>query len=183
MRVALLGAKAGHERHGSHLNDHRADRRADRVRTHFDQNELSLPGADQVEIDLRQEFGVEQGAVLGAARIVDATTRTKIVQPVGRRRDTCAAPAAACRPAARAAAAVLPARSSSALRKPRSNKALCATSGASPMNADQFLGDLGEERLVLEKLDRQAMDRDRLRRHVALRIDDSGGSSARSECD
>src|SRR5205823_8549815 len=66
MRVALLGAQPGHERRRSHPNDHGADGPANRLGTDFDENELSLPGADQVEIDLCQQLGVEQGAVFGA---------------------------------------------------------------------------------------------------------------------
>jgi len=46
------------------------------------QDQLRLPGADQVDIDLGQKFGVEQRAVLGAARIVDRIARAEIVEPV-----------------------------------------------------------------------------------------------------
>ena len=80
--------------------------------------------------------------MLDAARIVDPVARAEIVEPVRARRDACAAPASAYRPAARAPAPDCSARSSSALRKPRSNIALCAISGASPRNVDQLVGDL-----------------------------------------
>ena len=69
------------------------------------------------------------------------------------------------------AISLLPQRSSSALRKPRSNVALWVTSGASPMKARKSSHDLGEERLVLEEVGRQAVHRERLGRHVALRIE------------
>ena len=49
----------------------------------FGKTELRLARADQLEIDLGQNFGVEQRAVLGAARIVDAVARAQIVEPVG----------------------------------------------------------------------------------------------------
>ena len=35
----------------------------------------------------------------------------------------------------------------------------------------KLVGDLGKERFVLQKLDREAVDRDRLGRHLALRIE------------
>ena len=121
----------------------------------FDQTEQRLPRADQLDIDLGQQLGVEQRAVLGAPRIVDPVARAQIVEPVR------AAGMLAARqqqrvdqPLARRPARLL-ARSSSALRKPRSNIALCATSGASPMNAEQLVDDLGEQRLVLEELARR----------------------------
>jgi hypothetical protein len=46
------------------------------------QTELRLPRSDQVDIDLSQQFGVEQCAVLGAAGIVDRIARAEIVLPV-----------------------------------------------------------------------------------------------------
>ena len=48
-------------------------------------DQLRLTGADQVDIDLGQEFRVEQRAVLGAMGIVDRIARAEIVEPV---RDT-----------------------------------------------------------------------------------------------
>ena len=62
-------------------------------------------------------------------------------------------------------------RSSSALMKPRSNIALCATSGASPTKVEKLLADVGEQRLVLEKFGRQAVHLERAVRHVALGIE------------
>jgi len=46
------------------------------------QDQLRLPRPDQVDIDLSQQLGIEQGAVLGTARIVDGVARTEIVKPV-----------------------------------------------------------------------------------------------------
>ena len=40
---------------------------AGRAAAGFDQDELRLPGADQLKIDLGQDLGVEQRAMLGAA--------------------------------------------------------------------------------------------------------------------
>jgi hypothetical protein len=46
------------------------------------QNELRLAGPDQIDVDLGQQLGVEQRAVLGAARIVDRIARAEIVETV-----------------------------------------------------------------------------------------------------
>ena len=46
------------------------------------QDQLRLPRPDQVDIDLGQQLGVEQRAMLGAAGIVDRIARAEIVQPV-----------------------------------------------------------------------------------------------------
>ena len=46
------------------------------------QNELRLPHPCQLDIHLGKQFGVEQRAVLGAAGIIYAVTRAKIIQPV-----------------------------------------------------------------------------------------------------
>ena len=141
--------------------------RPPRRRAGLDQAELRLAAADQLEIDLGQNLGVEQRAVLGAARIVDAEAGAQIVEPVGSARIFAAGQQQGIDHAV-ARDRGLPARSSSALRKPRSNVALWATSGASPMNAIKLLGHLGKQRLVLEEVERQAMDREGLGRHVAF---------------
>ena len=46
------------------------------------QDQLRLPGPDQVDVDLGQKLGVEQRAVLGAAGIVDRIARAEIVETV-----------------------------------------------------------------------------------------------------
>ena len=46
------------------------------------QNQLRLPGPDQIDIDLGQKFGVEQRAVFGAAGIVDRIARAEVVEAV-----------------------------------------------------------------------------------------------------
>ena len=46
------------------------------------QNQLRLPGADQVDIDLGEQLGIEQGAVLCPARVVDRIARAEIVQAI-----------------------------------------------------------------------------------------------------
>ena len=44
--------------------------------------EIGLPGADQLDIDLGQELGVEQSAVLDPLGIVDPVARAEVVEPV-----------------------------------------------------------------------------------------------------
>src|SRR5262245_59932813 len=81
MRLAFFGADAGKQRNRPH---------ADRADLHmrgsdasgFLEPELCLPGADQLDIDLGENLGIEQGAVLGAPRVVDAVAQAKIVEPV-----------------------------------------------------------------------------------------------------
>ena len=43
---------------------------------------VEKPSSDQIDIDLGQEFRVEQRTMLGAAGIVDRVTRTEIIQPI-----------------------------------------------------------------------------------------------------
>src|SRR6202022_4295571 len=52
-------------------------------RAGFDQQQLRLLGSDQLEIDIRQYLGIEQRAMRGAPRIVDAVTRAQIIESVG----------------------------------------------------------------------------------------------------
>ena len=46
------------------------------------QNKLSLPGADEVKVDIRKNFRIEKRAMLGATRIVDPVTRTEIIETI-----------------------------------------------------------------------------------------------------
>ena len=46
------------------------------------QAEARLPRSDQFQIHLGEQFGIEQGAVLGAPRVIDLVTHAKIVEPV-----------------------------------------------------------------------------------------------------
>ena len=50
------------------------------------QNQLRLPGPDQIDIDLGQLFSVEQRAVLGAAGIIDRIARAEIIEAIGHAR-------------------------------------------------------------------------------------------------
>ena len=46
------------------------------------QDQLRLPGTDQIDVDLGQKLGVEQRAVLGSAGIVDRIARAEVIEPV-----------------------------------------------------------------------------------------------------
>ena len=48
----------------------------------LDQDQRRLPAADQLDIDLGEQLGVEQRAVLGAPRIVDAVALAQMIEPI-----------------------------------------------------------------------------------------------------
>ncbi len=167
---ALLWCEPRRQRLRSHPDDGRYDLRPARVVVAFDQDQLRLARADQLDIDLSQDLGIQQRAVLGAARIVDAVANTQVVEPIGS------------------------ARMLAARQKQRVDEALARHQAlAGPLQlriqeaeiedrivrhqwgiADEFqelLGDLGKQRLVAQKVARQAMHRESLRRHVALGIE------------
>ena len=66
MRFSLLRAKSRRERERPRPDARHANRYARRHERALHQNELSLPGSDQFQIDFRQDLGVEQRAMLGA---------------------------------------------------------------------------------------------------------------------
>ena len=135
------------------------------------QTELRLPRADQLDIDFGQKLGVEQRAVFGAPRIVDRIARTQIVEPIGG------------------------ARMLTACKQERVNDAFathCAAPGPLKFGiekaeiehrivrdqrrivtekGDQLVHFVGKQRLVLEKVDRQPVNLERLLRHVTFRIE------------
>ena len=136
-----------------------------------DQAEPDLPAAGQLDIDLREQLRVEQGAVLDAVAAVDPEAHAQGVEAVlgarmpGARKGQRVDHPAACRPAAR------PQRSSSKLRKPKSKPALCATSGESSMNSSSSSACSAKRGLSDRKMVGQAVDRLGLERHVALGIE------------
>src|SRR6202043_870219 len=54
-----------------------------RCMARIEQDELCLPRFYELEVDFRQELGVQQGAVLGAAAGVDAIAGAEIIQAIG----------------------------------------------------------------------------------------------------
>src|SRR5882724_8619630 len=50
--------------------------------TGLDENKGSLPPPDEFKVHFCQQLGIEQRAVFGAARIIDAVAGTKVIKPV-----------------------------------------------------------------------------------------------------
>ena len=86
VRRAIGIAEARRKRHLAFAPHRDAVAARAAARAALGQAELRLARADQLQIDLGQDLGVEQRAVLGAARIVDAVARAQIVEPVRARR-------------------------------------------------------------------------------------------------
>ncbi len=82
MRHAVILGNPHRERHLALTPRHIAISARAHVPDLGGQDQLRLPGSDQIDIDLRQKLGVEQRAVLGAAGIVDGITRAEIVKAV-----------------------------------------------------------------------------------------------------
>ena len=79
MKAACASSSASESRGGSAIGRcgtrDRLAADARRRAAGLDQDERRLPAADQLDIDFGQKLGVEQRAVLGAPRIVDAVAR------------------------------------------------------------------------------------------------------------
>src|SRR5262249_15923996 len=170
MRFALLLAQPHGERLGTDGNGGWTDGRDGRAYAHFHEYKLSLPGPNQLEIDVRQKFGVEQRAVLGAMRIINCKAGGKVIEAVWRSR-------------------VFAARQQERIKHPLARKEQLAGTLEFGIEkgeikqrvvrnkrriADEYnqvLDDFGKERLVFEKLGRQAVDRNGFGRHLPLRIE------------
>ena len=136
------------------------------------EGQRALPPAGQFAIDLDQNLGVEQRAVLHPLRPVDAIAVAQGVEAVGRagmlaprqreRVDHALARRSARRPSA----------ASSALRKRMSNSALWMTSRSSPMKARNSSTTAANTGLSASKVGRVAVDARGVLRHVALGIDE-----------
>ena len=120
-------------------------------------NELRLPRADQLDIDLGQKLGVEQRAVLGAPRIVDRIAQAQIVEPVGaagmlaaRNQKSIDHPLAADRGAA--GALQFGVEEAEIEHRVMGDKLGVAEKG------DELVHFVGEQRLILEKFDGQAVN-------------------------
>src|SRR5262249_51220213 len=71
------------QRHRTDLRGNRNIAHHDRGRRHRnDQSKLRLSGIDKLDVDLCQQLGVKQRAVLGAAAVINSKTDAKIVQTV-----------------------------------------------------------------------------------------------------
>ena len=83
VRLAFVRGQARRERLRPQADERGSGLHAHGGAAGFDQNELRLPGADQFNIDLGQDFGIEQRAVLGAPGIVYPVTPAEVVETVG----------------------------------------------------------------------------------------------------
>src|SRR6185312_1689437 len=90
VRFAIGFADAGNKRRRPLAHDNSGAAGFTAMLDPFAEAELSLPAADQLEIDFGQNFSVEQRAVFGAARIVDAVMFAQGVEVVWSRRELAA---------------------------------------------------------------------------------------------
>ena len=107
------------------------------------------------QIDVHQQLGIEQRAVVLAAGVVDAVALAQGIESVALAGMQPPRPAPGYRPPGNACATMSssqPARRNSWFRKPTSNSALWMTSSAPPMNSSNSVRNLDEARLVLEHL-------------------------------
>ncbi len=102
---------------------------------HRRQHQAALPPADQFQIDLRGQLGIEQRAMLGARRQIDAEALAQFVQRIARAGNLALGDFDRVDGARQRNAACGPMRVSSALMNLMSKLALWITSGASPRNS------------------------------------------------
>ena len=127
-----------------------------------------LAPAGQFDIDLREQLRVEQGAMLDALRAIDPEAAAQGVEAV------LGAGMAGAREASVSTIRVMqtggrPQLLSSWLRKPKSNPALCATSGESPMKSSNSSTLSAKRGLSDRKIGAQPVDRLGLARHRGVR--------------
>ncbi len=147
--------------------------------------EAGLPAADQLQVDRRQELGVEAGAVLGALGEIDGEAAAERVEARRRARKALA------RQHHGVDEGDLERRLAAA-RELRVDEleielGVVDHQGIAGDEGQELLGDRREERLALQHLGGDAVDRDGLRRDVALGIDgvveDAAGGHVIDELD
>src|SRR5262245_23953099 len=141
-----------------------------RARARVDQDQRRLAPTDELDIDLGQELRVEQRAVLGAARIVDAVAQTQIVEPIGPGR------MAAARQHQRidqaiAADRLLGASLKLSVEEAEIEQRIMRHQRDVLDEGCELVRDLGKVRLVLEELGREPVHRECFCRHVAIGIE------------
>src|SRR5262249_62090531 len=127
------------------------------------------PRVDQIEINLGEDLGVEQRAVLGAPRVVDAEPRAQVVEPVR------SAGKFSPRDEQRVDQPIAPDRYASGalelgVEEAEIEAGIDRDQRRVADEGEQLFGDLREHRLVFEELDREAVHGKRLGRHVAFGI-------------
>ena len=148
-------------------NTHLGARRGD---PGLDQNELRLPGTDQLQVDLGKELGVEQRSMLGATGMVDPVACAQVIKSIG----PCRMPAARQQERVHQA---LPRNQQLAgslqlrIEEAEIERSVVGDQRGVADERQQVLDDLGKRRLVRQKICRKAVDRPSLFRHVAFRIE------------
>jgi preprotein translocase subunit SecB len=137
---------------------------------HLDEPQLRLAGADQLDIDLGQQLCVEQGAVFGAPRAIDAEAGAEVVEPVRPRRITAPRqqqgidqPHA---PDQRLAAAL-----QLRIEEAEVEAGVMRHQHGIAEEFDEFLDRIGKARLVFEEFGREPVDGKGFRRNVPFRVE------------
>ena len=136
------------------------------------QTEPDLPPAGQLDIDLRQQFGIEQRPMLDPVRAIDPVAGAQRIERVFSRRDASCAQARRYRTIrSKDRWACGRCVSSSLLRKPKSKPALCATSGASPRNSSKSSALSAKRGFVARNAAERPCTRFRFHRHIAFGVE------------
>ncbi len=134
------------------------------------QAERRLSPADQLEIDLGQELGIEQRAVLLAARVVDSEAPAQGIE-IGRRAGLLAPRELDGVDRARAVETGPSNAIELGVEKADVEPRIVDDQLRVGDEVEKRLGDVGEQRLAGQELSGQAVDVERVRRHVALRVE------------
>ncbi len=143
------------------------------------EHQLGLPAADQFQIDLRRQLGIEQRAMLAARWPDRCRSACTIRRANSARREFWPWRFRWCRWRGHRQSAGRDDRANSALRNFRSKPALWITSGASPRNSRSSSTTCGEQRLVGQEFVGDAVNALRLHRDIAFGIEIALIGSAR----
>jgi hypothetical protein len=130
------------------------------------QDKAGLPPADQFQIDLGQDFGVQKRAVQRPRRIVDAEAAAQRVERCGRARKPLRAIASVSTARSNGIAGIF-SQPNSALMNFMSN-ARCGSRASRRPRTRRRRRDLPEQRLVTQEVVAKAVNLERLLRHRAL---------------
>src|SRR4030088_917095 len=134
------------------------------------QDQLRLPGPDQIDVNFGQELGVEQCAVLGAAGIVDRIARAEIIETV--RQTRMLAPGRAQRVARPFARDCWPLDALEfGVEETDVKRRVVDHQRCIGNKFQKLLDHMSEQRLVGEKFTGKTMHGERFSRHVALRVE------------
>ena len=126
--------------------------------------------ASQLDVDLGEQLGIEQRAMLATPRVVDVIARAQIVEPIGRPRMP--APSQQQRvdqPVAGNQRFADPLEFG--IEEGGIERRIVNDERRLTHESEEIVGDLGEGRLVLQELSREPVHLEGGRRHVAFGID------------